>query len=206
MEENEPELSVDSMDSNIEINKTGHSPIEWEDNKPVDEEIIRADKITEDYAIRIVLIPEKLDMDRIKKEHLRKFAAHEELWDTEYFPYVLYKTNGSRKIMKVLGFHGAFALPESEPKAGGVIESLERKPPKFQISRLVYQMRSELKTDRSYLKRFMETEIDGREIFYDLKARVLYHLDVDEWIATTIALWIMGQERISWSRTMASLR
>ncbi|MDD3092263.1 MAG: hypothetical protein PHG80_11610 [Methanoregulaceae archaeon] len=189
--ENDDRL-LPGSEPDIEVDKTGHSPYEWDFNKDIDEEVVRADKITEDYALRVVLIPEKLDMENVKKEHLRKHASHEEFWDAEYFPYVLYKTNGCRKVLKARSFHGEFCLPPPQPKPGELTASLEAKPLKFQISKLVYQLRGELKVDRGYLDRFRKMEVDGRDIFYDLKSRVLFHLDVEEWVATTVALWIMG--------------
>ena len=182
-----------NLDEIIEKQKIGFCPPQWEETEPIEEEIIRIDTITEDYALKVVLIPERIDMERIKKDFLRKYASHEEIWDAEYFPYILYKIRGGKKgVIRPLNFNGAFQLPEFDPPSGELMRSMKIRNKKFIVSKQSYQLRDWIGADKEYLREFIEKEINGKELFYEIKGRILYHLDIEEWVATMMALWIIG--------------
>ncbi len=159
-------------------------------------------------------LKESKERDRVR----RKWAEHEELVDYEYFPYALVKYNpkyaigpienydgdqGSvdipykesfRRVMPIRDLNDCFTLklPTAVTDNDLPLVRWDHPAPNFQVSRKLYTLSQTLAVEPSLLREYLTEEIDGREVFYFLKYQILRFADVEEWVASMIALWIMA--------------
>jgi len=161
------------------------------------EELVKFSYFSKDAAFKVFLkkkyLPPKIDA-----KMRRKFAAHHEFDDAEWFPFVLACHDGMKVVYEVLDPKGRFALKlkdgwkitdftEEEKELFGKGQLCKR----FQISKSVYLLAPLLETCKENNDYFKDVEHDGLTIFKELKEQYLYQLDIDEWCATLMALWTM---------------
>ncbi len=159
-----------------------------------------------------------LKEDRDRNRVRRKWAEHPELVNCEYFPYALVKYNpkyavapldrydgdqGSvdipykenfRRVLSIRDLNDCFILSpgQSITDKDLPLARWTHDAPKFQVSRRLYALADVLAVKPDMLKDFLTTEVDGRETFYYLKYLLLKFADIEEWVASMIALWIMA--------------
>lgn len=148
----------------------------------------------------------------------RSFAKHPKMNGYYAFPYILVKFNPETKELgkpidpnenfrvvipvrnkndrfvirpktddhgeRIMDWHGTFSGFEYKLEDAGCY--------RFQIARSMYEMRETLTVPHEFLEYYASAIVDPREIFYTIKQRFLYFVDMpDEW-ATLSALWVMG--------------
>jgi hypothetical protein len=160
--------------------------------------------------------------DQMIKEALeyingRAFAKHPKLEGYFAFPYILVKYNPQmadlntdfgednfRDIIRVRNEYDRFIIRPKLDLEGtpvtdwnGTFGSWEKNLEnaghyKFQVARDIYQMRNVLAVDESFLEYYRTVDIDPRELYYNIKQKFLYFVDMPEEWATLSALWVMG--------------
>jgi len=157
----------------------------WDRLEKITGKVVKFSEMNESFAFRIFLKPKRLPQTVMNQDR-RAWAAHEDHFNTEYFPFVYWSGNGDGpRVLQPLDRYGRFLLSVSDYPS-----NLE-KDFEFQISKRLYQMREFVTVDEEFDNRFIESEETGKDLFQTLKHWVLYHADIDDWVATLISLWIM---------------
>jgi hypothetical protein len=161
------------------------------------EEIIKFSHFSKDVSFKVFLKKRRLP-PKIDAKIRRKFAAHHEYDDVEWFPYVLACHDGMKVVYEVMEPSGRFSLKmkdgwkatdftDEEKELFGKGQLCKR----FQISKSVYLVAPLLETNSENVDYFKEVEHDGLTVFKEIKEQYLYQLDIQEWCATLMALWTM---------------
>lgn len=170
---------VETQGDNLAMSRAGPNKC-----LPITERVVKFGEITDEYAFRVFLMPERLP-EGFNPQFLRKYAAHPEFWDVEYFPYVLYRSNGCRKIIQVRDYHGMFSIIGHDDLRN------QDNSYKFKVSKQVYALAKSLSITEQELDDFLNKDVDGYLLFREIKATIRRYVDIEEWCATLLALWIM---------------
>ncbi len=162
------------------------------------EEIVKFSYFSKKVAFKIFMKKRRLP-PKIDNNVRRKWAAHHEYDDVEWFPYVLACHDGMKVIYEVLDPSGRFSL---RLKDGWTINDFTEEEkellgkaqlaPRFQISKSIYLVAQLLETNDENMEYFKDVDHDGLTVFRELKEQYIFQMDIDEWCATQMALWTMA--------------
>lgn len=159
---------------------------QWDQTEEIVDKIVRFGEINERYAFRVFLMLERLP-PHISKDARRPYAEHPDFHNAEYFPYILWSGNGDGpEIIQARDRYGRFMIEADD------YPSYILRQDTYQISRRLYEMKDFVSIDKDFLRRFLDDETTGQELFQGLKYWISYHADLEEWAVSMTALWIMA--------------
>lgn len=164
--------------------------------RPARDKIVKFAYFDERVSFKVFLMKKVLP-EGMDSKLRRSYAEHSELHNVEWFPYAFSCVNGKRTIFEIANKTGQFrieymSLRDKDQYTEQEWKDYDENPPSFQLSERIYALAPSIETDEGEMEYFLDVERDGVELFKELKAEIQYHVDIDDWCSSLIALWIMS--------------
>ena len=159
-------------------------------SRPLQSKLIKFGDVTEDYSLRVFLMPRHVPPNTDIKMR-NKHRIDPEYEDVDLYPYVLYKVRGGHPTIVHPDEHGYFT---TEYPADKFVDSEIEKEPvfSFKVSDSVFQYADTLRIDEDFVVRFLKADENGYLLFKQIRRAFLFYADIEEWAATMLALWTMS--------------
>ncbi len=158
-------------------------------SEPVTERVVKFGDVTDDYSMRVFLMPRHLPSSTNPKMR-SKVRVHPDLETADYFPVILYKIRGGTKDVMFPDRSGYFVLPYPEDKL--VEDDNEKREYKFKVKDTIFESPDPVLIDEDFATRFMNSDNEGFSIFLQTRNAFLIYADIESWVATMLSLWVLS--------------